>query len=259
MVDYNAELVNQNALSTSFFHLDRHDPTVGFPCDASAVAGHLYPTDSLSASPKQEIFAGLYLHLVLGSHLAQHMRHQLEEQKGYTSTVGISTNKLLSKLVGNLNKPKGQTTLIPPYSSSAGEAESNVTKFIDGHEIGKIPGIGFKLAQKIRAYVLGRPAAFDAGLVYGGTKETVTVGDVRLRGDMCPKLLEKLLGGHGAPKGIGDRVWSLLNGIDDYEVCKAKVVPHQISIVCERLKYICLLTDIFDRKIVTLDLTAWMT
>lgn len=259
MVDYNAELVNQNSLSTSFFHLDRHDPTVGFPCDASAVAGHLYPTDSLSASPKQENFAGRYLHLILGSHLAQHMRHQLEEQKGYTSTVGISTNKLLSKLVGNLNKPKGQTTLIPSYSSSEGEAESNITKLIDGHEIGKIPGIGFKLAQKIRGYVLGRPAAIDAGLVYGGTKETVTVGDVRLRGDMCPKLLEKLLGGHGAPKGIGDRVWSLLNGIDDYEVCKAKAVPHQISIVCQRLKYICLLTDIFDRKIVTVDLTAWMT
>lgn len=259
MVDYNAELVNQNSLSTSFFHLDRHDPTVGFPCDASAVAGHLYPTDLLSASPKQEIFPGLYLHLILGSHLAQHMRHQLEEQKGYTSTVGISTNKLLSKLVGNLNKPKGQTTLIPSYSSSEGEAESNVTRFIDGHEIGKIPGIGFKLAQKIRGYVLGRPAAIDAGLVYGGTKETVTVGDVRLRGEMCPKLLEKLLGGHGAPKGIGDRVWGLLKGIDDNEVCKAKAVPHQISIVCQRLKYICLLTDTFDRKIVTLDLTAWMT
>lgn len=259
MVDYNAELVNQNSLSTSFFHLDRHDPTVGFPCDASAVAGHLYPTNLLSASPTQENFAGLYLHLVLGSHLAQHMRHQLEEQKGYTSTVGISTNKLLSKLVGNLNKPKGQTTLIPSYLSSEGEVESIVTRFIDGHEIGKIPGIGFKLAQKIRGYVLGRPAAVDAGLVYGGTKETVTVCDVRLRGDMCPKLLEKLLGGHGAPKGIGDRVWSLLNGIDDNEVCKAKAVPHQISIVCQRLKYICLLTDTFDRKIVILDLTAWMT
>lgn len=259
MVDYNAELANQNSLSTSFFHLDRNDPTIGFPCDASVVAGHLYQADSLSASPKQENFAGRYLHLVLGSHLAQYMRHQLEEQKGYTSTVGISINKLLSKLVGNLNKPKGQTTLIPPFTSSEREAESNVTKFIDAHEIGKIPGIGFKLAQKIRGYVLGRPAAFDAGLVYGGTKETVTVGDVRLRGEMSPKLLEKLLGGHGAPKGIGDRVWSLLNGIDDHEVSKAKAVPHQISIVCQRLKYIRLLTDIFGRKIVTLDLTAWMT
>ena len=238
MVDFNAELVNYNSLSTSFFHLDRHDPTVGFPFDASVVAGHVYPTGYLSASSKQDHPAGLYMHLVLGSHLAQHMRHQLEEQKGYTSTVGISTNKLLSKLVGNLNKPKGQTTLIPSFSSSEGQAESNVTKFIDGHEIGKIPGIGFKLAQKIRAYVLGRPATFDEGLVYGGTKETVMVGEVRLRGDMCSTLLEKLLGGYGAPKGIGDRVWGLLNGIDDDEVCKAKEVPHQISIVGQPLKYV---------------------
>lgn len=239
MVDFNAELVNYNSLSTSFFHLDRHDPTVGFPFDASVVAGHVYPTGYSSASSKQDHPAALYMHLLLGSHLAQHMRHQLEEQKGYTSTVGISTNKLLSKLVGSLNKPKGQTTLIPFFSSpgAGGEAESNVTKFIDGHEIGKIPGIGFKLAQKIRAHVLGRPATFDAGLVYGGTKETVMVGDVRLRGDMCSTLLEKLLGGYGAPKGIGDRVWGLLNGIDDDEVCKAKAVPHQISIVGQRLKY----------------------
>lgn len=238
MVDYNAELVNHNSLSTSFFHLDRNDPTVGFRFDASAVAGHVYPTGSLPVSSKQDDSAGLYLHLMLGSHLALHMRHKLEEQKGYTSTVGISINKLLSKLVGNLNKPKGQTTLIPRYSSPEGEAENNVTKFIDGHEIGKIPGIGFKLAQKIRGYVLGRPATFDAGLVYGGTKENVIVSEVRLRGDMCPALLEKLLGGHGAPKGIGDRVWGLLNGIDDYEVRKAKAVPQQISIVSQRLKYI---------------------
>lgn len=238
MVDYNAELVNHNSLSTSFFHLDRSDPTLGFPFDASVVAGHVYPICSLSAPPKQDYPAALYLHLVLGSHLAQHMRHQLEELKGYTSTVGISTNKLLSKLVGNLNKPKGQTTLIPSLYSSEGEAESNATKFIDGHEIGKIPGIGFKIAQKIRGYFLGRPATFDTGLVYGGTKETVMVGEIRLRDDMCSTLLEKLLGGHGAPKGIGDRVWGLLNGIDDDEVCKAKAVPHQISIVSQRLKII---------------------
>jgi DNA polymerase iota len=80
--------------------------------------------------------------LVLGSHLANYLRRQLKEQKGYTSTVGISTSKMLSKLVGNANKPDAQTTLLPP-------SPSNVTAFIDNHEVGKIPGIGFKMVRPI--------------------------------------------------------------------------------------------------------------
>ena len=156
----------------------------------------------------------------------------MEEQKGYTSTVGISTNKLLSKLVGNLNKPKGQTTLLPPYRISSGKdhAESNVTKFIDSHDIGKIPGIGFKMSQKIRDHVLSRPADFDQGLVYGGTKESVSVGDARLLSGMGPSLLEQILGGPGAEKGIGGRIWALINGSDETEVKDARKVPTQISI-----------------------------
>lgn len=240
MVDYNVELLSHHALTTSFFHLDRNDPTAGFGFDASRVFGHVFPATarlsvtpptSSSALPNNDESAGLYLRLVLGSHLAQHLRHQLEEQKGYTSTVGISTNKLISKLVGGLNKPKGQTTLMPPYCSIEGEVESSVTKFIDGHDIGKLPGIGFKLAQKIRDHVLGRPAAFDTGLIYGDTKEVISVKEVRLRAHMGPELLEKLLGGPGAPKNIGSRIWDLMNGIDGSEVSKAKMVPQQISIV----------------------------
>lgn len=132
--------------------------------------------------------------------------------------------------MGGVNKPKGQTTLLPPYSLSD-TGESNITRFLDDHDIGKVPGIGFKSAQKIRDYVLGRPAAFDAGLVYGGTKENVTVKDVRLFPSMGGNLLEKLLGGSGAPKGVGTKIWGLVNGVDDSEVSKAREVPQQISIV----------------------------
>ena len=239
MIDYNVGLLNHNDLVTSFFHLDRNDPTVGFPCDASQVFGRTFPKHSESCetaalstnNPSCNDFEDLVLRLRLGSHLAEHLRHQLEEQKGYTSTVGISTNKLLSKLVGNVNKPKNQTTLLPPYSNPPGGAANNVTKFIDDHDIGKIPGIGFKMAQKIRNYVLGRPAAFDAGLVYGPTKENVKVGDVRTLDGMGPDLLGRLLAGPGVPKDLGEKVWGLINGVDVIEVAKAKVVPQQISIV----------------------------
>jgi DNA polymerase iota len=172
----------------------------------------------------------LHLRLLLASHLAEHIRHRLETEIGYTATVGISTNKLIAKLVGNRHKPNGQTTLLPPYSSANGAEDDNVTSFIDDHEVGKIPGIGFKVAQKLRAHVLQRPADFDAGLVYGGTKEKVLVRDVRRYPEMGPETLERLLGGPGTPHGIGARIWELLNGCDSTEVGRAREVPTQISI-----------------------------
>ena len=236
MIDYNLDLLNHSDLAYSFFHLDRSDPTIGFAYDASSVSGPTFPLALPRASspppstPTLTLDLLLHLRLKLGSHLARHMRHQLEEHKGYTATVGISTNKLLAKLVGNLNKPKGQTTLVPPYVGSTGGEESNVITFIDAHDIGKIPGIGFKLAHKIRNHVSGRDAAFHAALVYGGTKETITVKDVRLHPGMTPELLENLLGGPGFPKGIGRRIWGLIRGVDDSEVGNARKVPRQISI-----------------------------
>ena len=173
----------------------------------------------------------LHLRLALGSHLAQYLRARLESEKGYTATVGISTNKLLSKLVGNTYKPNAQTTLVPPYTSDVeGEDKDNVTSFMDCHEVGKIPGIGFKMAQKLRAHVLQRPADFDDGLVYGGTKEDIRVYDARTHLGVGPETLERVLGGPGVPHGIGARIWGLLNGCDDTEVGQAREVPRQISI-----------------------------
>ena len=247
MIDYNVGLLNHNDLLTSFFHLDRNDPTIGFRCDASRVFGCTFPknlesrettTVSLTNTSCND-FEDLLLRLRLGSHLAEHLRHQLDEQKGYTSTVGISTNKLLSKLVGNVNKPNNQTTLLPPYSNPPGGATNHATEFIDDHDIGKVPGIGFKMAQKIRNYVLGRPAAFDAGLVYGPTKENVKVGDVRTLDGIGPELLGRLLAGPGVAKDLGEKVWGLINGVDVTEVAKAKAVPQQISIVSLSLSTQC--------------------
>ena len=182
----------------------------------------------------------MYTRLIVASHVAQHLRLSLEEEKGYTSTVGISTNKLLSKLVGNVHKPKAQTTLLPPYTVSGIGAgltpdgdtspESNVMMFMDGHDIGKIPGIGFKMAQRIRNHVLSRPADFDSGRNWGGTRESVTVRDVRCFPGMGPETLEQILGVPGAERGIGRKAWCLINGIDDTEVHQAKKIPTQISI-----------------------------
>ncbi|KAI9844547.1 MAG: hypothetical protein M1837_005506 [Sclerophora amabilis] len=239
MIEFNLDLLNFYDLQNSYFHLSRTDPTIGFSYDASTVWGHTYPTTEggiLSpavTSPRSATGSKddpLYIRLLLGSHLAQYLRHKLEEEKGFTSTVGISTCKLLSKLVGNVNKPNGQTTLIPPYVTRQEGEESNVTRFLDPHDVGKIPGIGFKLSQKIRAHVLGRPAHSGTDLVYGVTQENVSVRDVRVFPGMGAELLEKLLGGTGSPQGIGLKVWGLLNGVDQTEVGLARKVPRQISL-----------------------------
>ncbi|KAK1809399.1 hypothetical protein LTR12_016256 [Friedmanniomyces endolithicus] len=228
IVDYNMQTLNRHDLVQCFFQTSRSDPMEGFCFDASTIAGHPYPQIYKHVDTTGTV-DDLTMRMRLGSHLAQHMRHQLEQQKGYTSTVGIATTKLLSKLVGNLNKPKGQTTVMPPLADSV-ESLGNAHTFLDEHEIGKIPGIGFKLSQKLRDFILQRPAAFDTGLVYGGTKEHVTVADVRGNPNVSPETLEKLLGGPGSPHGIGYKVWCLLHGADDTEVSEAEAVPSQISI-----------------------------
>ncbi|PSN63695.1 DNA/RNA polymerase [Corynespora cassiicola Philippines] len=231
IVQYNVHLLNPHDLSNSFFCLSKNDPTEGFAYDASKVAGCVYPT----SAPAKFDFRG-------------HIRQNLEK-RGYTCTAGVSTNKLLAKLVGNLHKPNDQTTLLPPYISDNGE--DNVTRFLDGHEIGKVPGIGFKMAQKIRAHVLQRPAEIDAGLVYGATKEQVLVGHVRKHPTMGPEVLERLLGGPGTPHGIGVKIWGLLNGHDDIEVGEARDVPKQISIEDSYLRL-----DTLDAVVKQLNLLA---
>jgi DNA polymerase iota len=100
---------------------------------------------------------------------------------------------------------------------------------MDDYEIGRIPGIGCKISQKIRVHVLGRAAEYDTGLVYGGTKEHVSVRDVLKHPGMSPEVLERLLGGSGSRHGTGTRIWELLNGCDDTEVGQAREVPTQIS------------------------------
>ncbi|KAJ5380379.1 uncharacterized protein N7496_002807 [Penicillium cataractarum] len=221
MIDYNVQLLNSNDLTTAFFHLDRKDPTVGFVYDASRFLGATYPPmqDGSVVLPK---ISSLDMRLLLGSHLIGYLRSRMELEKGFTATGGVSTSKLLAKLVGSVHKPNNQTTLLPPYESPGDSVSegSNVTQFMDDHEIRKIPGIGSRLAQKLRLKVTGQTTG----------EEKLTVRDVRLFPGMGPPALEKTLSGPGAPKGIGMKVWSILHGVDNMDVLEARDLPTQISI-----------------------------
>lgn len=215
MIDYNTELLNPNDLVNSFFILDQQDPTNGFAYDATCFNGSTHP--STAESPKYRETTSLKMRLLVASHLMGYLRSQMEHERGYTATGGVSTSKLLAKLVGSVHKPNQQTTLLPPYDG----AESNVIEFLDAHEIRKIPGIGSQLAQKLKTRVTGHDTSEEKKL---------TVRDVRLSPGMSPPLLERTLGGPGSARGIGMRVWSILHGVENSEVLEARDLPTQISI-----------------------------
>ncbi|RMZ90801.1 hypothetical protein DV736_g1966, partial [Chaetothyriales sp. CBS 134916] len=229
MVEYNLNLLNPNNLANSFFCLDRDDPTRGFAFDATAPFGPTYPEQMLQAHVSMlDENKDLQLRVVLGSHLAGHLRHELESQTGYTATVGIAPNKTLSKLVGSVNKPKNQTAILPPYEP-IGCSTSTVTHFMDGHEIGKVPCIGFKLAQRLRARILGQAPDVQEEVFLGKVRQPITVGHLRTYPGMGPDMLQDVLSGPGSQKGIGGKIWELLHGIDRGEVAKVKRAPSQIS------------------------------
>ncbi|PLB55030.1 putative DNA polymerase iota [Aspergillus steynii IBT 23096] len=233
MITYNVDLLNPNDLEHSFFHLDRQEPTVGFRYNATLPLGPTYPSDPTWSSPVAQVDSSLLdTKLLVASHLAGHLRRQLEQRKGYTATVGVSTSKLLAKLVGCTHKPNSQTTLLPPYVAAQPGAHTNVLDFLDAHEIRKIPGIGSKIAQRIASHLV------RAGVRSGTTRpETTPVADapitvrhVRQCPGMGPLLLDKIVGGPGYPKDIGIKIWRLIHGVDYSEVRQARDLPTQISI-----------------------------
>ncbi|UPK89169.1 hypothetical protein LCI18_000104 [Fusarium solani-melongenae] len=218
IVEYNLFCLNKASLANSFFCLSKEDPERGFQCDLTSIAGCVQDT----ASPDLDTESPAYLRLLLGSHLAQFLRLQIEEKFGFTSTCGIATNKMLSKLVGGKNKPRNQTTLLALTQDEA-------ITFLDDHKLRKIPGLGFKTVE-----VLGGHVGADMSEAISEMPELrdvpVTVGQVRLHPNISPGAIETLLMGPGAEKGAGSRIWGLLHGADPTEVKEASDMPSQISI-----------------------------
>ena len=237
VVDLNVGTLNANDLSRSFFQLSPADPTNGFDYDATHVAGSTFPKNGAApaASSQDPSIAEdehlLYVRLILGSHLGQYLRRRLEDQHGFTCSVGISTCKLLSKLVGRLDKPRGQSTLLPPYNPHRDDGgANNVIRFMDTHGVGQIPGIGWKLGQKLRSHMLGQRDPSWEGHFYSSAESDLSVKKARSFPGMSPQLMEKVCAGPGFPKGIGAKVYNLLHGIDHSDVAWARTIPRQLSI-----------------------------
>ncbi|KAL8381035.1 hypothetical protein RB595_005363 [Gaeumannomyces hyphopodioides] len=239
IVAYNLQLLNPHSLAQSFFCLSETNPEIGFAFDATTFAGCVAPgnspledgTTSLSRFSSQQ---GLSASRI-ASHLAFYLRQKIEEQ-GYTCACGIAPNKALSKLVGSLNKPRNQTTLLA-------ESQEDLSSFLDPYRLRSVPGIGGRMVSVLESHVFrsreassreaggGRhDAAAHPKKENGDNEEPLTVGQLRTYPGMGPELIEKLLRPSGMEKGIGEKTWALLHGQDFSEVKEASDIPTQISI-----------------------------
>ncbi|KAL4430354.1 hypothetical protein ABPG77_002160 [Micractinium sp. CCAP 211/92] len=79
--------------------------------------------------------------LAEGARIACRLRGKMLEELGFTSSAGISTNKLLSKIGSAMNKPN-QQTIIPPRS---------VALVLQDLPLGKLRGFGGKLGEQLEA------------------------------------------------------------------------------------------------------------
>ena len=71
-------------------------------------------------------------------HLAQQIKNSIRDKIKLSCSIGISPNKLISKIASDFQKPDGLTLVSP----------EKVEVFLDGLKIRKIPGIGKKTEEK---------------------------------------------------------------------------------------------------------------
>ncbi len=72
------------------------------------------------------------------SHLAQQIKNKLRDEIKLSCSIGISSNKLISKIASNFKKPDGLTLITP----------DKVDEFLESLTIRDIPGIGKKTEER---------------------------------------------------------------------------------------------------------------
>ena len=73
------------------------------------------------------------------AHIAQQIKNEIREKTKLTCSIGISPNKLLSKIASDYKKPDGLTTITP----------DKISEFIETLNLGDIHGIGKKTMEKL--------------------------------------------------------------------------------------------------------------
>lgn len=80
------------------------------------------------------------------AHLAQQIKNSIREKLKMSCSIGVSPNKLISKIASDFKKPDGLTIITP----------DKVDSFLDPLKIGVIPGIGKKTEKKFEMMNLSK-------------------------------------------------------------------------------------------------------
>jgi len=233
VVGWNVGVLNRFDLRRSWFCLERGEPERGFSFDAREFAGCVHyhgegepPGDEVDEEGVVKKVDTLRMRLLVASHLARYLREKIEKEEGYTSSCGISTNKVLAKLVGGKNKPRNQTTLLALR-------QDHVLSFMDPLPLHKVPGIGGRIVSVLENAVRSHPPNPGSASFRESGPGPITVSQVRTHPSITPSSLERLLQGTSTStfeRGLGPKLWALLHGADTSEVKPARDVPVQIGV-----------------------------
>ncbi|PWN42943.1 DNA/RNA polymerase [Ceraceosorus guamensis] len=220
--------------------------------DSASCQGFSYGRDAVGHVSKFSAFEASGAHptasmrFVVATHLAKHLLAMLDSTLGLSASAGVSTSKLLSKIVGGENKP-AQQTLFAPIGGTLQQQAGIKARFVEAREIRALAGFGSVVANRIEERVRGLshhegrsesktqlsqwhsvpPHAPEMSVEAEATAQSSTrrlsVAQVRSQitlSDMC-----KLFGTVQGP-----RLWPLLWGQDPSPVVPAPLFPATISI-----------------------------
>lgn len=74
--------------------------------------------------------------------IAEQIRRDIYNELNLTASAGIAPNKFLAKIASDENKPNGQCVVAP----------EDISTFVENLSLKKIPGIGPKTSEKLKAY-----------------------------------------------------------------------------------------------------------
>lgn len=148
---------------------------------------------------------------------AEEIRQRIKDELGFTVSIGVSSNKLLAKMGGELKKPDGVSTLWPH------EIESKMWP-LDVSELFMVGRASAPKLHKMSIFTIGDLAKYD------------------------PKYLEYNLKSHGR------LIWDYANGREDSAVRKSNVIemkglgnsttiPHDVTTAAEAHLVILSLTE----------------
>lgn len=110
-----------------------------FKFDPGIGSGHVLGSDLDTTTHRR---------LKVASHLAAFIRESIYNTFTYTSSGGISSSKLIAKLVGDCHKPDAQTLIFPEQHQ----------EFLDSVKVKKIAGVGYVFLKTLYDKISSEPA-----------------------------------------------------------------------------------------------------